>query len=180
MAVKSSFGQPVDINGKNITSVKTWRENNPKSIFFDSKFEWNCYKLFSEANLNFTFHPETREVMPGFSSWALSKSKTRKIFKSTVRPISYTTDFSISCNNGVTIFVEAKGFFHKDARLRYKLFQATLKTNEISIIVYDKKIAGGDNLGDIRSLIKIINDDFGGSTPFKSHILPVKDKIIKI
>jgi len=179
MAPKNSFSQPVDINGRLIPSLKTWKAANPKSIYFDSKFEWNVYKLLRDANFNFSFHPQTREVMPGFTSWAMSKGKTRRIFKSTVRPITYTSDFAIYCNNGKTIFVEAKGFFHKDARMRYKLFQAALSKDELSIIVFDKKVAGGDNLGDVRALIRIIEDDFGGSTAMKTPKKPTK-KIIKI
>lgn len=178
MAPKNSFSNPVDINGYLIKNLKSWKEQNPKKIYFDSKFEWRCYKAFEEAGFNFTFHPPTREILPGFQAWSLSKGKTRKIFRSTVRNITYTSDFAIYCNNGKTIFVEAKGFFHKDARMRYKIFQSTLTKDEMSIIVYDKKV-DGDNLTDVKALIRIINDEFGGSTPLKTT-KTTKNKITKI
>jgi hypothetical protein len=180
MAYTKSFSQPVDINGRLIKSLKTWKENNPKKLVFDSKFELDCYKMFHKENFNFSFHPETREVMPGFNSWALSKGQTKKIFKSKVRSINYTSDFAIYCNNGVTIFVEAKGFFHKDARMRYKLFQSSLKENELSILVFDKKVAKSDNLGDIRALIRIVKDEFGGSKALLKKVEEKREKITKI
>lgn len=163
--MKKGFSKPVDINGLEIKDLSKWKNANPKKIFFDSKFEWNCYKAFERENFNFEFHPATREVVPGCTAWALSKGAVKKIFKSTVRPITYTPDFAIYCNNGITIFVEAKGFFMKDARMRYKLFQASLASNEISIIVFDKisKI-NKDNLADVKALIKIIKEKFDGSS----------------
>jgi hypothetical protein len=157
---KNSYGQPVDIAGNPIRNLSDFKAEHPNALIFDSKYEWRCYKLLEESGFNFKFHPETRQVVPGFTSWALSKGKSKKIFKSTVRPIHYTPDFAIYCNNGVTVFVEAKGFFHKDARLRYKLFQACLSPNEMSIIVFDK--AG--KLTDMQTLINVINDTLGGST----------------
>jgi hypothetical protein len=159
---KGGFSKPVDIKGKEIKgSIKTWKTANPRSLYFDSKYEWRCFVLLKEAKFDFVFHPESREVSPGFDCWALNKGKTgaRKLFKSKVRPISYTTDFAINCNDGTIIFVEAKGFFHKDARLRYKLFQASLKKGEMSLLAYDH----GNNMKDMKAIIDIVNDDFGGS-----------------
>lgn len=141
-------------------SIKTWKQNNPRSLYFDSKYEWKCFMLLKEAGFDFDFHPESRTVQEGFDSWALNKGKgARKLFKSKVRPITYTTDFAIHCNDGTTIFVEAKGFFHKDARLRYKLFQASLKKGEISLLAYDHQ----NNMKDMKAIINIVNEQFGGS-----------------
>jgi len=162
MAIKKGgFAKPVDIDGIVIKgTVKAWKAANPRRIYFDSKFEWQCYKLLKEAGFNFDFHPPTRELVPAFPSWALSKGKgVRKLFKSTVRSISYTTDFAVHCNDGTTVFIEAKGFFHKDARLRYKLFQQSLAKDEISLLAFDKQ----NDMKDMKAIIKLVNEDFGGS-----------------
>ena len=116
-----------------------------------------------EAKFNFQFHPSPREIAPGFQTLSLSKGATRKLIRATVRPISYTSDFVVYCNNGMKVYIEAKGFFHRDARLRYKLFQASLQKNEITLLAYDKAYKK-DNLKDMRAIIKIINDEFDGST----------------
>tara|TARA_R110000765_G_scaffold33103_4_gene76152 strand:+ start:966 stop:1493 length:528 start_codon:yes stop_codon:yes gene_type:complete len=153
----------VDINGKAINKHAVWKKLNPGQIYFDSKFEWQCYKELKKAKFFFEKHPERRELVPAFNSLALSGGKSaRKLFPSKVRPLTYTTDFAVYCNNGTTIFIEAKGFFHPDARIRYKLFQASMKTNEISVLVMQK-----NGLQDMKGLIKIINEDFGGSTGVK-------------
>lgn len=157
---KKSYSQPVDINGRPIKGLSAWKKKNPKRLYFDSKFEWECYKLLRDAKFHFDFHPETRTVMEGFKSWALSKGKVRKLNRSTVRPITYTSDFAVYCNDGTTVFIEAKGFFHKDARMRYKLFQASLSKDEVSLLAFDKQ----DNLRDMKAIIKIIEDHYGGSS----------------
>lgn len=147
--------------GKVIPNFKLWRKKNPNAIFFDSKFEYSCYMLLNKAKFNFTFHPESRELRPKFQTLSLSGGKgARKLFRATVRSISYTSDFAIYCNDGTIVYVEAKGFFHPDARLRYKLFQASLKNNEISVLVLQK------NKGDVdmKGVIKIVNEQFGGSS----------------
>jgi hypothetical protein len=172
-----SFSTPVDINGTKILNLRSWKLSNPNKLYFDSNFERICYLTLKEANFNFEFHPTTREVCPKFESWALTKGKTGcKIFKSTVRPITYTSDFLVKCNNGHHVFIEAKGFFHKDARLRYKLFQRTLAKNEISLIAYDKR----DNIKDLRAIIKIINEEFGGSTLLKNLTKNTTSNITKL
>ena len=172
---KNQFGKKVDIEGNEIKNFKIWYKNNPNRLYFDSKFEWKIYQLFKEEKLNFKFHPETRTVVEGFKSWALSKGKEIKLFRSTVRPITYTSDFAIYCNDGTTIFVEAKGFFHNDARLRYKLFQKTLDKKEISVLVFD----GKESLKEAKALIKIIKSKFGGSTG-KTILNDSKDEEEKI
>jgi len=158
---KKSYSSIVDINGKEISNLKIWKEKNPKKLFFESKFEWEAFILFKEASLKFDFQPQTRELIPTMNVFALSKGKTKKLFKSTVRPISYTSDFAIYCDNGTTIFVETKGFFHKDARLRYKLFQHSLGKNEMSLLafdIYNKK--GQDRMTDVKAIIKIVKEHF--------------------
>ena len=151
----------VDINGKEISGLKEWKKRNPNKIYFESGFEREAYLEFRKAGLKFDFQPATRELIPKMEVFALSKGKTKKLFKSTVRPISYTSDFAIYCDNGYTVFVETKGFFHKDARLRYKLFQHSLSSTEMSLLAFDtynKK--GQDRMTDVKAIIKIIKDNF--------------------
>jgi hypothetical protein len=165
MAGRNRFGKTVDINGKEIKSLAVWKKLNPSSLYFDSNFERECYLLLEKNKLNFEFKPEKRELIPSFQVWALSNNKTgsSKLFKSTVRPLTYTMDFLIKCNNGINIFVESKGFFQEDARIRYKLFQTSLKTNEICVLVYNKS----NNLREMKNLLLIILKEFGGSGEFK-------------
>ena len=150
----------VDVNGKTIANYKRWRANNPTATCFDSKFEWTCYKAFKREKFNFTAHPPARVLVPKKTTLALSSGKgARKLFKSVVRPISYTIDFAIYCNNGITVFIESKGFFHPDARIRYKLFQGALQPGEISVLVMQKN----KNM-DLDGIIRIIKEEFEGST----------------
>lgn len=151
----------VDLDGNIIINLALWRKSNSKRLYFESEFERQAYLLFKKANLNFVFQPDTRVLIPTMETWALSKGKTKKLFKSTVRPISYTSDFAIYCDNGYTIFVETKGFFHKDARIRYKLFQHTLTNKEMSLLAFDTyNLKGQDRMTDIKIIIKIIQNDF--------------------
>lgn len=171
-----SYSKPVDINGEPIKSLKTFRAKHPKRLVFDSKFEWKCYKALERAGFNFKFHPNAREIAPGFKTWSLSKGKSRKLFKATVRPITYTCDFAVFCNDGTTVFIEAKGFFHKDARLRYKLFQASLQPKELALLAYDKN----DDMKDIKAIINIINDQFGGSSLVNNNKKDTSEEITKL
>ena len=162
MAFKKSKGARkrvycVEENGKKIVNLKTWKLTNPKTVYFDSEFERVAYKLFKASGLKFDFHPPARELIPPLQCLALSKGKTKKLFRSSVRPITYTTDFAIYCDDGTTVFVETKGFFHPDARLRYKLFQHTLTKKELSLLAFDN---GKDRLADVRAIIKIIKENY--------------------
>jgi hypothetical protein len=154
------FGNWVDTSGKIIKDIKSWKIKNPNSLCFQSHFEWECYKLLIDNKFNFDFQPETRELVPSFESFALSKGKEEKIIRSTVRKISYTPDFLIYTDGGWKIYLEAKGFFQPDARMRYKLFQNSLKMNEMSLIVFDSN----NNLRDLKRVINIVNKKYGGST----------------
>ena len=151
----------VDINGTIINNLKVWRLKNPRKLYFESQFELDAYRLLKASGLNFEFHPESRELLPKKQVWALSKSKIKKLFKSTTRTISYTPDFAVHCDDGKTIFIETKGFFHKDSRMRYKLFQHSLSKTEMSLLVFDtynKK--GQDRMTDLKVIIKIIKNEF--------------------
>lgn len=152
--------KPVDGTGRIIMQLKQWKTDNPGKLYFDSEFERKCYILLEDNKMNFNFHPPARELAKGFSTWTLSKGKAkRRLFKGTVRNISYTPDFVIYCNNGTSIFIESKGYFDDASRIRYKLFQDTLASDEITLLVYDK-----ENNKDLKAVIEIINEAFGGST----------------
>lgn len=159
----------VDENGKEITNLKLWLMGNRDKLYFDSKLERECYLKLKEVGFNFTYQPPARELSPSFNTWALSKGKSKKVFKSTIRNISYTTDFAIHCDSGATVFVEAKGYFHPDAKLRYKLFQATLVSGEVSLLVFN-------STSDLQAVIDFVNNEMGGSSssPLKKNN---KDKI---
>jgi len=155
---------PVDITGKKILDLKAWKSdiNNFNKEYFDSNFERKCCLLLRQENFNVDFHPPARELMESFQTFALSRSKAGvKLFKSTVRSISYTPDFLIRCNDGTDIYIEAKGFFRDGARMRYKLFQKTLKSNEYIFLVPDTPNEG---INTLKAIIQIIKEKFGGST----------------
>jgi hypothetical protein len=165
--------KPVDGAGVVIKELKVFKENNPGALYFDSEFERKCYILLEDAGFSFDFHPEQREVMPGLTTPAISRAKGQvKIFNSKVRSINYTPDFVIYCNNGINMFIEAKGYFEDSSRMRYKLFQATLSPTEHTYLVYDK-----NNNKDLKELIKIVNKDFGGSNKDGENVHPKINKI---
>jgi len=159
----------VDIKGNKILDIKKFKEQNPTSLYFDSDFERKCYLLLKEANFNFKFHPNPIILAEGFDSWALSKGKgPTKLFKSKVRPITYTTDFAIYTNTGMTIYIEAKGFFRPEARLRFKMAQAKMGVNEMILLVFHSS----NNFQDMKAVVDLVNDKFGGSTLFKLKSKP--------
>ena len=150
----------VDVNGKQIKNLKLWKKGHPSALFFESKFEWEAWKLLKASGLDFTHHPASREVMPAIKRISLSKGATKKLFMASVRPISYTTDFSVDCDDGTTVFIETKGFFHPDARLRYKLFQATLSNKEVTLLAYDTYGIGPKRMTDVKAIIKLIKEHY--------------------
>ncbi len=150
----------VDLQGNTIKNFSIWRKKHLSDIFFDSEFERLCYLEIAKSGLDFEFHPEKRVLQESFKTTALSKSKIPKLFKSTVRPISYTCDYKIKTDQGIDVYVEAKGYFTQEARLRYKLFQASLLTNEIVLMVEDKyyKKKSFDRTKDMKIALKLIKE----------------------
>jgi hypothetical protein len=61
-------------------------------------------------------------------------------------------DFLINCPDGTKIFIEAKGWFRPLDRLRYKLFQASLKTKEMALLVL--------SVEDMKHIIKQIKESY--------------------
>jgi len=162
----------VDENGKKILDIKKWKIENYNKLYFDSNFELQCYKLLNKSEFDVDFHPEPLLLAPGFNTFALTRSKGKtKIFKSTVRPITYTPDFCITCRNGARIYVETKGFFREGARLRFKLAQAALPENTFIFLIFDTPKEG---LNKLQDLIEIIKTQFGGSGKSKE----VEKKVI--
>lgn len=149
----------VDIKGNKILKLKQWKTDNPGKIFFDSNYEREAYLLFEKAGFNFEFQPTARELLPATNAFTLSKGKTKKLFRASVRPLTYTMDFLIHCDDGTDVFVEAKGFFTPESRIRYKLFQHSLKSKEIVLLAYDKAY-NKDRMHNIKTIIKIIKENF--------------------
>jgi hypothetical protein len=170
---------PVDENGQKINDLAKWKKDikNFNKLYFDSKFEYNCYLVLKKAGCNVDFHPESRLLMPSFTTFALSRAKSGvKLFKSTVRSISYTPDFLIKCNDGTKVYIEAKGFFTDGAKMRYKLFQNSLAENEYIFSIYDNPREG---LNTLKSVIQIINEKFkGSSNKIEEEKIKEKTKII--
>jgi hypothetical protein len=173
---------PIDEQGKKILDLAKWKKdiNNFNKLYFDSKFEHNCYLVLKQAGFDVDFHPESRLLMPSFTTFALSRAKSGvKLFKSTVRSISYTPDFLINCNDGTKVFIEAKGFFTDGAKMRYKLFQNSLEKNEYIFSVYDNPREG---INTLKAVMQIINEKFKGSNKKenKSNTNTIKNKTISI
>lgn len=135
----NAYGKYITMHGKEIKDIKSFRIKNPGAVVFQSILEFRCYKILESSGYKFTWQPESKTLLESFNTWSLSKGKIKKLFKSTVRSISYTPDFLILCPNGQKIYLEVKGFFQPDARIRYKLFQASLKNNEIILLVYSEE-----------------------------------------
>jgi len=158
---------PVDENGQKIIDLAKWKKDikNFNKVYFDSKFEYDCYIVLKKAGFNVDFHPESRLLMPSFTTFALSRAKSGvKLFKSTVRSISYTPDFLITCNDGTKVYIEAKGFFTDGAKMRYKLFQNSLTADEYIFSVYDNAREG---IKTLKAIMQIVDEKFKGSSTTK-------------
>ena len=154
----------VALSGEKFYKLKQWKEKNPGKIYFDSGLERDCYLKLEKSGLNFIYEPESRELAKSFKTLSFSL-KTKKMYRATVRNISYTSDFLVLCPDGTRIYIESKGFFHSDSRLRYKLFQNTLKPNEITVLIKSTL--------DLTRVIDIIKRDFSGANKVTKEI-PVK------
>jgi len=147
----------VDEKGNQILNLKEWKTKNFGKVYYDSYFEYEAAQMLNKANFHVDFHPESRELIPAFKTLALSRAKGKaKLFMSSVRSMSYTPDFCVYTNSGHVIFIEIKGWLRPQARLYNKAFQASLKPNELFLIVYD--------LETLKDLIDIINKDYKGSS----------------
>ena len=153
----------VALDGEKFYKLTEWRKKNPGKIYFESGLERDCYLLLDKAGLDFDFQPPTRELLESFNTMTFSL-KTKKLYKAKVRNMSYTSDFLVHCPDGTELYIESKGFFHKDSRIRYKFFQASLKPGEMTLLIKSTL--------DLRKVIEIINEQF--STPKQ-----VKEKTIK-
>ena len=148
----------VDLKGDKFYKLSEWKAKNPGQLYFESGLERDCYIELNRSGIDFDFQPDSRELLEAFSTWSFSL-KTKKIYRAKVRNMSYTSDFLIHCPDGTRMYIEAKGFFHADSRIRYKLFQSSLKAGEITLLI--KSVA------DLKSIINIIKNDFSDKSKTK-------------
>lgn len=120
-----------------IKKFSEWKEKNPSALYFDSLIELDLYKKCAALNIPLKrLLPEEHSIIlqESFTIRAINNAKNRNFFTSKVRPITYTPDFVVELK-GMTIYIEVKGFFEADARLRYKLFQHKIK-DDLSTFIY--------------------------------------------
>jgi len=137
------YKKQYDEKGVVIKNFKVWREKFPAALYFDSLIELDLYnkcKMLKIPLHRLIPEVDNIELQKKFTISAISNSKNRKIFTSTVRPITYTPDFLVEIQ-GVKYYIEVKGFFEADARLRYKLFQYYIKDdkNKFVYLINDAK-----------------------------------------
>ena len=111
------FIDKVDINGRKITNVATWKISHPDDLLFDSKLEQEVYVYLTNNNITFTFHPAPLNIGAGII--------TDELVKGTIKPvkqqaITYTPDFWFP---EYGIYIETKGYLDDVFRLRWKLFK---------------------------------------------------------
>jgi len=151
----------VDIDGKPIYNLANWKKQNPRALFFDSNFERLTYLLFLEAGYNFIFHPESRELLPTFNVISYL-SRKKEIGFAKVQSMTYQPDFLLKTNDGTHVYLETKGFFRPEARLRVKLFQASLKQNERFFMLPWGK-AKNNPMEHVIRFMELVDRELGGS-----------------
>jgi len=148
----------IDLHGSIIINLKNWKLQHPQEVYFDSKFEYDCYviahRYFGSA---LDFSPESIDLFDGFNT--ITSIKHGEFKRAAVRKCSYTPDFIITCPNQFRVFIDSKGYFFPESKLRYKIFQ-NLKIkdqkNAISIII--------KSLEEMHSLCRLIKQQYF-STP---------------
>lgn len=124
--------KPVDSDGRYIVgTLKNWKIKHPNSIYFDSGFEWRCWIKLQKRKWDFTFHPDSIELLPAFKTTSFIKSK---IVEAKVQDAVYTPDFLIKTEFG-NVFVECKGYYDDLSRMRFKMCQYKLKKTEGNVIL---------------------------------------------
>lgn len=127
--------RPVDQHGMYITgTLKNWKIKHPEAIYFDSPFEWRCFEKLMKRKWDFSFHPDSIELLPAFKTTSFVKGK---IIDAKVQDAVYTPDFLIRTKFG-NVFIECKGFFTDLSRMRFKMCQHTLNKTKGNVILLIK------------------------------------------
>ena len=92
-------------------------------IKFDSKLEFYCYNVFKDLGFDFDFQ-RTVLLQEGF----------RYVGKA-IRPITMIVDFVLRIN-GLTYYVDTKGFATETSKLKYKMLKYSLKEEENTDVVW--------------------------------------------
>lgn len=150
---KKKIAKYTDLNGGEIINLKTWKIKHPNEVYFDSRFEYDCYVVLKKAfGNNLDFSPGSVDLFEAFKDF--TNIKSGKLQTTSVRKCSYTPDFIINCPDGFKVYIDAKGHFFPESRLRYKIFQnLIIKGNPeiISIII--------ETLEEVHSLSRIIKSE---------------------
>ncbi len=133
-------------------------------ITFRSKLESNCYLKLKESGFDFTYESDKLILQPDFKPinvTFLGPSKKSKdeliIHKETIRPITYTLDFTINLDP-VIVFIESKGRPNDIYPLKRKLALFFLNN------CFDGKIyifAEVHNMKQLDNLISYIKNEYG-------------------
>lgn len=117
----------VDVNGKRIASLASFRLENPDALVFDSILEWSAYNAFKAARIDFDLKPVY-----------LLQEKFRYNGEA-VKAITVSPDYYLSKHD---IIVDTKGFQTQQGQMRYKMLKFALhrdgKKSRI-VILKDKK-----------------------------------------
>jgi len=146
-----------DRNGGQIINLKSWKEKHPGEVYFDSLFEYKCYKVVTEAfgEEYVDFNPEPIHLFDAFKD--ITGIKDGKLQTTSIRKCQYTPDFIITCPDGYTVYVESKGYFFDASRIRYKIFQNKIikdDPNAISVVIKYEL-----DMKNMKTLCKIIKRD---------------------
>ena len=110
-----------------ITQSKTSKYGNKKieldGVKFDSKLELFCYQQFKSLGLEFDFQ-RTILLQEGF-----------RFRGKAIRPITMIVDFVLRIN-GMTYYVDTKGFATETSKLKYKMLKYSLKDEENTDVVW--------------------------------------------
>lgn len=97
-------------------------------ITFKSQLEARVYKFLKEKGYDFDYQPEKIILLEGFYPKVPFYKEGKGVTKedsTKVRGITYTPDFIVYIN-GITIYVETKGFKTDSYNIKVKLFRKWL------------------------------------------------------
>lgn len=156
------------VENKKIINAKKHTYND---IEFDSGLEVNCYKLLTEANLNFDYSKVRYDIFEGFKPenlhiWMVNPK--RQLYKNEKKILDNTTlpDFEVyTGNENHRIIIETKGFANEQYALRRKMLFKVLeqKGKDDNIIYYYFEPANIKHINEsieiIKNIIKEVNND---------------------